>query len=78
MWSCVIVSNSWWAFEHFWFDSLTFYLIFKYLFIWLHRVFVAAHGICNLRCSLRDFQLQHVGPSSLTRTSALGLQSLNH
>ena len=32
----------------------------KHLLIWLQQVLAAAHGILDLRCSLKDFQLQPV------------------
>ena len=51
------------------------------LFIWLHQVFVVAHGTFDLHCGMRSY-LQNVRSSSLTRgqtqTPALGAQSLSH
>ena len=37
----------------------------KHLLIWLQQVLVAAHGILDLHCSLKDFQLQPVESSGI-------------
>ena len=50
-------------------ESLDFFFLLSYLFIfiWLHRVLIVAHGIFELCCNVGESSFSAVGSSSLTK-----------
>ena len=52
-----------------------FYIILKFLFIWLHRVLIVTHGIFGLHCSMWDLV---PWPGMEPKPPALGARSLSH